>query len=363
MRAFVAGIRDEDDGHLVTAHVHPEASAVDEYEGDGWITLNQTYTYGIVHRRLLDDYRARPGPPVRAVRVDLRGRARRHRAPDPAPGVVGAHLRGDRPVHRQPARSGSCRRAGRPPSTRRAPGRWATLGASFARSVVDPRARPRSAMCSSRASARRPDSTVRPPRSAEDGSLVVAYIPTPRVVSVDLGALGGWITRVRWFDPLTGAWSEPAVPTRRGIVQIASPGRPRRGPRARRSRRGAARGVGAGAGLRHRRRHSAIGLTPTGTHCVHLAREGARVVVTDIVDGQKTVDASGRDGYSQLALRQVDDILGRHLVAPQEVVHMARWTSPRGRFRLHQRACRCRARPGPPQRANGVPRSRNGSPA
>lgn len=27
------------------------------------------------------------------------------------------------------------------------------------------------------------------------------------------------------------------------------------------------------------------------SHCVHLAREGAKVVVTDIVDGQKTVDA------------------------------------------------------------------------
>jgi hypothetical protein len=51
----------------------------------------------------------------------------------------------------------------------------------------------------------------------------VAYIPTPRIVSVDLGTLDGWITRVRWFDPVTGAWSEGGVHTRRGVVQIATP--------------------------------------------------------------------------------------------------------------------------------------------
>jgi len=41
------------------------------------------------------------------------------------------------------------------------------------------------------------------------------------------------------------------------------------------------------------------------SHCLHLAREGARVVVTDIVDGQKTVDAVKKTGGEAIFI-QVD---------------------------------------------------------
>ncbi|MGK2850878.1 MAG: SDR family NAD(P)-dependent oxidoreductase [Candidatus Limnocylindrales bacterium] len=41
------------------------------------------------------------------------------------------------------------------------------------------------------------------------------------------------------------------------------------------------------------------------SHCVHLAREGAKVVVTDIVDGQKTVDAVQEAG-GEAIFRKVD---------------------------------------------------------
>lgn len=39
------------------------------------------------------------------------------------------------------------------------------------------------------------------------------------------------------------------------------------------------------------------------SHCVHLAREGAKVVVTDIVDGQATVDAVKKAGGEAIFVR------------------------------------------------------------
>jgi hypothetical protein len=46
--------------HLMTAHCHPENSAVDQYREEGWLDLNTTYTYGIVHEKVAVDYRREP---------------------------------------------------------------------------------------------------------------------------------------------------------------------------------------------------------------------------------------------------------------------------------------------------------------
>lgn len=60
VRALAEGIRSQDERHLMTAHCFPDAAAMDEYETDEWLTLNQTYTYRIVHRKLLEDYAREP---------------------------------------------------------------------------------------------------------------------------------------------------------------------------------------------------------------------------------------------------------------------------------------------------------------
>ena len=51
--AVAQGIKETDDRHLLTAHCHPENSAVDQYRNEGWLDLNDTYTYGIVHQNFL----------------------------------------------------------------------------------------------------------------------------------------------------------------------------------------------------------------------------------------------------------------------------------------------------------------------
>jgi hypothetical protein len=62
--AVADGIRDVDDHrHLMTAHCHPENSAVDQYGSDGWLDFNTTYTYGIVHEKVMVDYLRTPPMP------------------------------------------------------------------------------------------------------------------------------------------------------------------------------------------------------------------------------------------------------------------------------------------------------------
>jgi hypothetical protein len=62
--------------------------------------------------------------------------------------------------------------------------------------------------------------------STPDGKLAMAYVPTARVVTVDLGALSGPVT-ARWYDPTNGRFTRVGDGTPRandGTVQLLSPG-------------------------------------------------------------------------------------------------------------------------------------------
>ncbi len=58
-----------------------------------------------------------------------------------------------------------------------------------------------------------------------DGKRVVAYLPTPRTVSIDLGNLAGQV-KAYWFDPTSGTYSDaPGSPfSNHGMVPFTSPG-------------------------------------------------------------------------------------------------------------------------------------------
>jgi hypothetical protein len=61
--AVAQGIKEVDDRHLMTGHCHPENSAIDQYRDDGWLDLNDTYTYGIVHAKVMGDWERKPAMP------------------------------------------------------------------------------------------------------------------------------------------------------------------------------------------------------------------------------------------------------------------------------------------------------------
>jgi hypothetical protein len=67
------GIKEHDKKHLFTAHCHPENSAVDQYFNSGWLDLNTTYTYSIVHRQLLRDYNRKPIMPYILIESTYEG--------------------------------------------------------------------------------------------------------------------------------------------------------------------------------------------------------------------------------------------------------------------------------------------------
>ena len=71
--AVAQGIKETDDRHLLTAHCHPENSAVDQYRNEGWLDLNDTYTYGIVHQKLLADFARQPAIPFVLIESSYEG--------------------------------------------------------------------------------------------------------------------------------------------------------------------------------------------------------------------------------------------------------------------------------------------------
>ena len=67
------GIREFDKRHLFTAQCEPEHSAVDEFSGGKWLDFNTTYTYEIVHEKLLADYDRTPVMPFMLIESTYEG--------------------------------------------------------------------------------------------------------------------------------------------------------------------------------------------------------------------------------------------------------------------------------------------------
>jgi hypothetical protein len=59
---LAAGIRQESSGQLFTAHAEPEMSAMEGYSFAG-LDFNATYSYDVVHKRLMREYHYRPTMP------------------------------------------------------------------------------------------------------------------------------------------------------------------------------------------------------------------------------------------------------------------------------------------------------------
>jgi hypothetical protein len=222
MRAFVAGILEEDGRHLVTAHVHPDASAVEQYGGDDWLSLNQTYSYQIVHRRLALDYLRTPTRPFVLFESTYEGE----------------HDATDLQVRRQAwwalTRGAAGSFLGILPIWLMAPGWEAALDSPGAIAManlgrfthelawwtLDPDLEARF-LVAGLGEANGLDRATAALDPA--GRLAIVYVPTPRTITVDLDRMRGWVVRARWFDPVTGAWDQ-GVRSPRGFRQFDTPG-------------------------------------------------------------------------------------------------------------------------------------------
>jgi hypothetical protein len=61
--ALARGISEAAPNAIFTAHADHESSTVQQYSAGGWLNINTTYTYAIVHELLLRDYNQRPTMP------------------------------------------------------------------------------------------------------------------------------------------------------------------------------------------------------------------------------------------------------------------------------------------------------------
>jgi hypothetical protein len=221
--AIVRGIREFDNRHLFTAHCHPENSAVDQYKDDGWLDLNDTYTYGIVHKKLLADYNRTPAMPYVLIESSYEGehnatpvQIRRQAYWALLCGATGQFL-GNRPIwlfdpgwQQALDSTGSQDMARLLTLFRSRP--WYTLAPDDKHQVVVDGLGEFNGL-DYLAAARSPD-----------GSLVMAYLPSSRTFTVDMTKMSGEAAKAWWFNPRTGKSTAAGEFPTTGKRQFTPPG-------------------------------------------------------------------------------------------------------------------------------------------
>jgi Protein of unknown function (DUF4038)/Putative collagen-binding domain of a collagenase len=229
--AAAAGIRSAGVRTLFTAHPHPETSPVDVFAGSTWLDVNVTYTYGIVHQALLQDWsRHDPAWPFFLVESTYEGehnasdlQVRRQAWWSVLCGGNG-HIMGNHPIWL--FWSGWREALELPGSIGMA--RWGDFfrALPWAELVPDVDLR---ILTGGLGESRGLDRATA--ASTPDGRLAVVYTPASRPLEIQLDALAGPTIEVTWFDPATGqrqaggtlvadgsAWLTPPYPEDAALV-------------------------------------------------------------------------------------------------------------------------------------------------
>ncbi len=222
VRALVRGIRETDDPRrLFTAHVHPGCRPLESYPDDPWLTVNQVYSYDIVHRACRDAYQWEPAHPFFLFELTYEGE----------------HNASELQVRRQAwwpmlmGAFGQC--LGNSPVWRFGPGWEMALDSSGARAMIRWRAILGSI----------PWWTLVPDLShhlivggegehngldlaaaamAPDGKLALVYLPVAREITLDLAVLSGRLVG-RWLDPIDDRASDEVAFTAAGTWAFRPP--------------------------------------------------------------------------------------------------------------------------------------------
>jgi len=220
--AIVQGIKEFDPRHIFTAHCHPENSAIDQYK-QGWLDLNTTYTYNIVHGMLLGDYHRKPPMPFVLIESIYEGehnasavQIRRQAYWAVLCGATGQFM-GNRPIWLFD------------------PGWEAALNSTASQDMPRLKAlfnsRPwfdlvpddkHEVVVDGLGEFRGLDylSAAR----TENGRTVIAYMPTTRVVTVDMTKISGKEATAWWFNPRSGKSDSIGQYPTTGKRQFTPPG-------------------------------------------------------------------------------------------------------------------------------------------
>jgi len=203
LNALAKAIRNTGVTTPFTAHVHPECSPVDEFPGADWLDLNPTYTYGIVHRALIQDWRRDPVWPFFLIESTYEGehdasalQIRRQAYWSVLCGGNG-HILGNKPMWL--FGDGWPDHLGSPGS--QAMSRWGAFFRALPWAALEPDLEA-SVVTHGLGEARGLDRVTA--AVTGDGGLAVAYLPVQRAVTIDAGRLAGPRLGVDWFEPATG---------------------------------------------------------------------------------------------------------------------------------------------------------------
>jgi hypothetical protein len=216
------GIRQFDTRHLMTAHCHPESSPIEQYPGS-WLDVSSSYAYEIVHQRLAWDYERKPVKPLFLIESVYEGehnsselQVRRQAYWAVLCGEFG-HVMGNLPIW---SFSQGWREAMQKPGSI-AMERWGRLFRSrHWESLV-------------------PDNDHKVVTSgigefwgndylsaaaSPDGSLLMAYMPDARPITIDMGRLSPGPSQAWWFNPRDGSAASAGIHPAAGEWTASPPG-------------------------------------------------------------------------------------------------------------------------------------------
>jgi len=226
------GIRDYDQRHLMSAHCEPEHSALEDWSSGGWLDFNTTYTYGIVHVKLLQDYDRTPIMPFILVESSYEGehnasevQIRRQAYWAVLCGGFG-HFFGNSPIWYFEGKGYPLF----PPKVTwqqamDLPGsvgmqHWGELFHS--RDWYDLIPDQKHEGVKSGLGEFRGLDYLAAARTS-DGGTVIAYMPTRRAIGVDMGKVAGSQVKAWWFDPRIGETADAGTFPAKGMREFTPP--------------------------------------------------------------------------------------------------------------------------------------------
>ncbi len=216
------GIREFDKHHLFTAHCHPENSALDQYAVGKWLDFNTTYTYEIVHQKLLSDYNRMPVTPFMLIESSYEGehnasevQVRRQAYWAVLCGGFG-HIMGNRPIWLfDPGWAAALDLPGSVGLMH-----WGKLFRS--RPWHDMIPDQKHEVVNAGLGEFRGLDYLAAARTV-DGSMVIAYMPTSRRITVEMSKISGRQAEAWWFDPRNGKASSAGVFPTSGSREFTPP--------------------------------------------------------------------------------------------------------------------------------------------
>jgi hypothetical protein len=223
VNSFLLGIKSFNPHSLFTAHAHPDDPIHERYGWGGWLDVNATYTYQIVHKKLLLDYNHKPVMPFYLMESSYEGehnaspvQIRRQAYWANLSGACGQFL-GNNPIwlfnpgwKEAIESTGSCDMVHLKAFTTSRP--WYNLVPDQRHQIVTAGLGEFNGMDYLTAAA------------TPDGKTLMAYMPTARTISVDLSKLSGSGLRAWWFNPRSGATQPGGEYPAAGVQQFTSPG-------------------------------------------------------------------------------------------------------------------------------------------